>query len=197
MLLTKYEAAIADFQMVGQTARALGNRHKEGESLGHLAHVHWLTFSEAHTPLLEQYAQEALQLARETGDHKTLARSLINLGSVDQVRGHMREADRKFTEAMHISRREGYQDSLARALVFLCMQASVQGKLQAAMQLGQEGVVISETIHDGFTELRTLALLCQASWGAGPACRYAVLPHGVPGFHQPDPRRVSAASPAL
>jgi hypothetical protein len=50
MLMTKYEAAIADFQMMRQTARALGNRHKEGESLGHLVYVHWLTFSEAHTP---------------------------------------------------------------------------------------------------------------------------------------------------
>src|SRR5713101_2734134 len=28
-------------------------------------------------------------------------------------------------------------------------------------------------------------------------CRNAVSPYGVPGFHQPDPRRVSAAGPAL
>jgi class 3 adenylate cyclase/tetratricopeptide (TPR) repeat protein len=167
MLLTKYEAALADFEMMRQMAHASGNRHKEGESLGHLAYVHWLTFSEAHLPPLAQYAQEALQLARQTGDHKTLARSLINLGSVDQVRGQMREAERKFTEALHISRRERYQDSLAHALVFLCMQASLQGKFHTAMQLGQEGVIVSGAIHDGFTELRTLAFLCQASWGAG------------------------------
>jgi tetratricopeptide (TPR) repeat protein len=42
-----------------------------------------------------------------------------------------------------------------------------QGKFQAATQLGQEGVVISRAIHDGFTELRTLAFLCQACWSAG------------------------------
>jgi tetratricopeptide (TPR) repeat protein len=167
MLLTNYEAAIADFQRMCQMARASGHSQKEGESLGHLAYVHWLTFSEAHVPLIEQYGQEALGLARRTGDQKTLARSLIGLGSVDQVRGQMREADRKFAEAMQISRREGYQDSLAHALVFLCMQASLRGKFQAAMQLGREGVVLSRAIHDGFTELRTLAFLCQACWSAG------------------------------
>src|SRR5712692_9690086 len=33
--------------------------------------------------------------------------------------------------------------------------------------------------------------------GQYTVCRYAVSPHGVPGFHQPDPRRVSAAGPAF
>lgn len=167
MLLTNYEAAIADFQRMCQMARASGHSQKEGESLGHLAYVHWLTFSEAHVPHIEQHGQEALQLARQSGDQKTLARSLISLGSVDQVRGQMRKADRKFTEAMQISRRQGYQDSLAHALVFLCMQACLQGKFHIATQLGQEGVSLSRAIHDGFTELRTLAFLCQATWSAG------------------------------
>jgi class 3 adenylate cyclase/DNA-binding winged helix-turn-helix (wHTH) protein/tetratricopeptide (TPR) repeat protein len=167
VLSTNYEAAIADFERMCQMARASGNRQKEGESLGHLAYVRWLTFSEAHVPLIEQHGRDALRLARGTGDQKTLARSLIALGSVDQVRGQMREADRKFAEAMRISRREGYQDSLAHALVFLCMQASLQGKFQDAVHHGREGVLLSGAIHDGFTELRTLAFLCQACWGAG------------------------------
>jgi tetratricopeptide (TPR) repeat protein len=167
LLLTNYETAIADFQQMRQLAHASGNVQKEGESLGHLAYVHWLAFSEAHAPLVEQHAQEALRLARQTGDQKTLASSLISLGSVDHVRGNLSAADRNFTEALQISRRQGYQDSLAHALVFRCMVAYEQGKFQAATQLGQEGVVISHAIHDGFTELRTLAFLCQACWSAG------------------------------
>jgi tetratricopeptide (TPR) repeat protein len=47
------------------------------------------------------------------------------------------------------------------------MQASLQGKFQSAIEFGQEGVVLSRAIHDGFTELRTLAFLCQACWSAG------------------------------
>jgi tetratricopeptide (TPR) repeat protein len=166
-LLTNYEAALADFQHMRQLAHASGNLQKEGESLSHLAYVHWLAFSEAHTPLVEQHAREALQLAHQTGDQKILASSLISLGSVDHVRGNLPEADKKFTEALQISRRHGYQDSLAHALVFRCMVAYEQGKFQAATQLGQEGVVVSRAIYDGFTELRTLAFLCQACWSAG------------------------------
>jgi tetratricopeptide (TPR) repeat protein len=45
------------------------------------------------------------------------------------------------------------------------------------MQLGQEGIVISETIHDGFTELRTLSFLCQASWSAGHYAQALTLLH--------------------
>lgn len=177
MLHTNYEAAIADFQRMRQLARDSGNPQKEGESLGQLAYVHWLTFSEAHTPLVEQHGQEALQLARQTGDQKTMAKSLISLGSVDQVHGHLREADRKFAEALQICRQHGYQDSLAHALVFLCMQAYLQGKFQPAMQLGQEGVAISRVIYDGFTELRTLAFLCQATWSAGQYAQALTMLH--------------------
>jgi class 3 adenylate cyclase/DNA-binding winged helix-turn-helix (wHTH) protein/tetratricopeptide (TPR) repeat protein len=167
MLSTNYDAAIADFQRMCQMARASRNMGKEGESLSHLAYVHWLAFSEAHVPLIEQHGQEALRLAHHTGDQNILARSLISLGSVDHVRGNLLEADRKFTQALRISRQEGYQDSLAHALVFLCMVTYEQGKFQAATQLGQEGVIISRAIHDGFAELRTLAFLCQAYWSAG------------------------------
>jgi predicted ATPase len=82
MLLTDYDAALADFQRMCQMARASGNLQKQGESLSHLAYVHWLAFSEAHAPLVEQHAQEALQLADQTGDKKIRASSLISLGSV-------------------------------------------------------------------------------------------------------------------
>jgi tetratricopeptide (TPR) repeat protein len=167
LLLTNYDNAITDFQTMRQLARASCNPQKEGESLSHLAYVHWLAFSETHTPLVEQHAQEALQLAHRTGDQKIRASSLISLGAVEHVRGNLPEADRKFTEALRISQREGYQDSAAHALVFLCMVTYEQGRFQAATQLGQEGVVISRAIHDGFAELRTLAFLCQACWSAG------------------------------
>src|SRR5262249_16894451 len=96
MLLTQYEDAMADFQTMRQKARASGNPHKEGESLCHLAYVHWLTFSDAHTPLVEQYAREAMHLAQRIGDDKIRARSLISLGGVDHIKGHLTHADSNF-----------------------------------------------------------------------------------------------------
>jgi tetratricopeptide (TPR) repeat protein len=176
MLLTKYDEAIADFQHMHQMARASGNQHKEGENLWHLAYVYWLTFSDAHTPLVEQYAQEAMHLAQRIGDDKTRARSRISLGAVDHVKGHLTHADRNFAAALQISRREGYHDSLAQALVFLCMTAYEQGNFPSAIHLGQEGVTAARDIHDGFTELRVRAFLCQAYWATG---HYGDALHGL------------------
>ena len=167
MLLTKYDAAIADFQMMRQTARASGNRQKEGESLGHLAYVYWLTFSEAHTPLVEQYAQAAMQLAQQTGDSHTLARSHLSLGLTQHVHGNLGEADRHLAASLRLSRQEGYHDVLAQTLVSLGMVAYDQGHYQSALQHAQEGAALCRDIHDGLNELRGLAFLCQACWNVG------------------------------
>jgi hypothetical protein len=96
MLLTNYDAALADSQQMCQMARASGNLQKEGESLSHLAYVHWLAFSEAHAPLVEQHAQETLQLADQTGDQKIRASSLISLA-------HRRSSPRARTGASSMS----------------------------------------------------------------------------------------------
>jgi len=127
MLLTKYDAAIADFQMMRQTARASGNPQKDGESLCHLAFAHWVTFAAEQLPFVEQYAEEALLLAQRTGDQKILARSLTSLGSIDVWRGNLQEAEQKLDASLRISRQERYQDSLAHHLMLLGAQAYWQG----------------------------------------------------------------------
>jgi class 3 adenylate cyclase/tetratricopeptide (TPR) repeat protein len=167
MLQTKYDAAIADFQMMRQLAQASGNAQKEGESLGHLAVAHWATFSEEQIPFVEQYAQEAMQLFQRTGDQKILARSLTSLGLVHQVRGNLQEGNKKLEESLQISRHEGYKDSLSHNLLWLSAHAHWQGYSQRAIQLGQEGLAVSREIHDGFSELFNLTFLCLAHWSAG------------------------------
>jgi tetratricopeptide (TPR) repeat protein len=167
ILQTKYDEAIADFLTMLQLARASGNTQKEGESLCHLAFVHFLKLSPEHMPFAEQYAQEAMQLSQRTGDPKILAKSLTNLGLVEQVRGNLQEADGKLTESLHISRREGYKDSLAQNLLWLGMHAQWRGDSQHTIALCQEGVAVSRDIYDGHTELFCLAFLCLACWSAG------------------------------
>jgi tetratricopeptide (TPR) repeat protein len=166
-LLTKYDEAIADFQHMRQLARAASNPHKEGESLSHLAFAHWGTFSEAHIPLVEQCALEAMQLFQQTGDQKTLARSLTSLASVDQIRGNLQEADRKLEESLQISRREGYQDSLALNMVWLGAHAHWQGHFQRAIAISQEGLAVACDIYDGVSELFALGFLCLDYWSVG------------------------------
>ena len=167
MLQTKYDKAIADFQMMLQIARASANQQKEGESLCHLAYAHWLKLSVDHMPFVEQYAQEAVQLYKKTGDQKIHARALESLGLVEQVRGNLQEADKKFEESLQICRQEGYKDTEAHNLLWLSAHATWQGNFQRSIQLGQEGLTVSREIHDGLNELFNLSFLCLANWGAG------------------------------
>lgn len=162
MLLTEYDEAISDFQMVLHLARTSGDQQKEGESLCHLAFAHWGKLSEDQLPLIEQYAQAALQLSQHSGDQKILAKSLTGLGLVHQVRGQLPESDRKLEASLHISRREGYQDTLAPNLLWLSAHAYWQGDFARALHLGQEGLTVARDIHEGLIELLSLAFLCQA-----------------------------------
>jgi tetratricopeptide (TPR) repeat protein len=165
--LTKYDDAIADFQVMLQMARASGNQHMEGESLCYLAYAHHQKMSEDHMPFVEQYAQEALQLSQKTGDQKVRARSLVSLGTVEQVRGNLSEAVRTLEESLQISRRGGYTDSLPPALLLLSAQTYWQGDFQSAIRLSQEGVDVSRAIFDGFHELFCFGFLCQSHWSCG------------------------------
>jgi tetratricopeptide (TPR) repeat protein len=166
-LLTRYDEAIADFQMMRQLARASGDRHNEGESLCHLVFSHWLKFSEDQLPFMEQYAQQALELAQRTGNQHVLAKSLTGLGLVHQVRGNLRESDRQLEASLQVSRRQGYHDTLAPDLLWLGAHAYWQGDFRRARQLSEEGLVIARGVHDGLIELLSLAFLCQAHWSTG------------------------------
>jgi class 3 adenylate cyclase/tetratricopeptide (TPR) repeat protein len=166
-LQARYDEAIADFQHMRHLARASGNPHKEGESLSHLAFAHWGKFSEEQLPFVEQYALEAMQLFQHTRDKKILARSLTSLGLVQQVRGNLQEANRKLEESLQISRQEGYKDCLAQNLLWRGAHAHWQGDFSRAMHLHGDGLAVSRDIHDGISELFTLAFLCLAQWSAG------------------------------
>ena len=166
-LLTQYDKAIADFHMMCKLAQASGNQHKEGDSLCHLVFSHWLKFSEAHLPFMEHYAQKALELAQQTGNQHVLARSLTGLGLVHQVRGNLREANRKLEASLQVSRREGYHDTLAPNLLWLSAHAYWQGDFLRALHLGEEGLVSARGIHDGLIELLGLVFFCLSSWSAG------------------------------
>ena len=165
--LTQFDEAIADFHEMRRMARATGNHQKESESLCHLAYAHWLTFAEDQMPLVEQYAQAAMELFAQTGDQAIRARSLTMLGAVDQVNRKLVDADQKLKEALEICRRVGDKEALVQSLSFLCLQTYLHGNSQSTVQFAQEGVKVARAIQDGFNELRIHAFLCQGQWSAG------------------------------
>ena len=167
MLLTKFDEALVDFQLMLQMARASGDQHKEGESLCHLAFAHFQKLSETDLSFAAQYAQEALQISQQTGDQNTLARSLSVLASLDQAHGNLPEADQKLEESLQMSRREGDKGSWSFSLALLGLQASWQGAYQRAIDLSQEGLTVARDIYDGYNELFTLCHLGFAYGGAG------------------------------
>jgi tetratricopeptide (TPR) repeat protein len=167
MLLHKMDESIADFRTMLQLARTCGNQHKEGEGLCHLSFSHYQKMSGDQISLVEQYAQEAMQLAQQTGDQEILALSLIRLENLDRDRGNLRDADSKLEQVLHISRREGFNDSVVQSLAFLGSHAYWQGKFVHAVQMCQEGVTLAHDVHNGYYELFDLANLCLACWSAG------------------------------
>jgi class 3 adenylate cyclase/tetratricopeptide (TPR) repeat protein len=175
--LSKYDEAIADFQMMHQMARASENQRQEGESLFLLASAHHMKATDEHRLLEERYAREAIQLARQTGDQKILALSLDALGRVHQARGDLQAADRLVGMALQISQQEGYQDTLASALRSLGMHANWQGHFQRVLHLGREWLTLSRDIHDGSLELVGLSTLCWALWSLGNYAQACLILH--------------------
>ena len=118
-------------------------------------------------PFVEQYAHEALALARHTGDQYILAKALTALGLMHQTRGNLHEANRHMEESLQISRREGYRDALAQNLLWLNCQAYWQGRFPHAVELGQQSIAVSREVYDGYSELMNLAFFCleYGSWG--------------------------------
>ena len=108
---------------------------------------------------MEQYAREAMELSQQTGDQQVLAKSLQNLGQVQQSRGNLPEAVRHYETSVKISRREGFKESLSQSMVSQGAQAYWQGHFERAMHLGREGLAIYRDIHDGFHELIILGNL--------------------------------------
>jgi class 3 adenylate cyclase/tetratricopeptide (TPR) repeat protein len=158
--LVKPDEAIVDFQMMRQMARGSENQLKEGESLCHLAYAHWIKMFEGQMPIMEQYAQEALQLAQQSGSHQILAKALTSLGLVHQTRGNLHEANGHMEESLQISRREGYRDSLTQNLLWLNVQAYWQGRFYRGIELGQQSLTLSREVYDDFGELLNLAFFC-------------------------------------
>ena len=178
-LMSKGDAAIADFERMHQIARASGQPRQEAESLCRLAYAHYHTHAADHLPLAEHYAQEAQQLAQRLGDAKLLAQSLDRLGAVEQWRGNMEEAERKLAASLQISHRDGDKAAISTTLMNLGRQAYWQGNFPPAIHFAQEGMTVARDLHEGFDELLCLAFLNLACWSQGDYAEAFRITHDV------------------
>jgi class 3 adenylate cyclase/tetratricopeptide (TPR) repeat protein len=166
-LMSSYDQAVADFEVMQQTAARLGDRVKEGEALCNQAGSHWWRFSEAYKGLVEKCAREAMVIAEETGDERILARGLYSLAMVDQKAGSLRQADAKLLRSVEICRRRTLTGPLITDLTWLGTHAMWRGDYERSITLAREAADLADASHEGFYELVALCVLCNAHAGLG------------------------------
>ncbi len=161
-LLRRLDDAIADFHMMRRMAKASGNQQKEGESLFNLTTAHWWKGSIEEISIAEPYGHEAVRLAELTGDQRTVAGSLTCLALVEQTRGDLQKADRKFRKSLQISRQEGYKELILENLGWLGADAGFYGDYEQAEALLSEKLALARDLNDGLGEIMSLAFLSLA-----------------------------------
>lgn len=167
MLQSRYLEAIVEAEHMRASAQAAGDRQSEGEALADLALYHLATFSWDHIPQAQTLGEEALGIAQETGDERVVARSLIYLGSVDQMHGKLLEGDPKLEQALRIGEASGFQDVIAQASMWLGAAAEWRGEFQRTITLCQQGERAAADVYDGTMELFNQAFHCLAHIGLG------------------------------
>lgn len=102
--------------------------------------------------------EQALTLARATGDHAAEANSLYWHSRVATARGDFDAARAALEEALPIARAVGGA-TLARALEGLAGAVGSRGDLPTAAALGNEALALAREVGDRTLEMRCLALL--------------------------------------
>jgi tetratricopeptide (TPR) repeat protein len=155
ILLSRHSEAIADAERMVEVARAAGDRRGEGDALADLAWAHFQTLSGEHMASFERAAQEALGIAEETGDERVMARSLTELGIVDQCAGRLSDGELKLRKAVRLAGAVGLQD--ATPMQFLTQSANWRGEFRTAIAMSHDTERLAVELHDDFNESMTLA----------------------------------------
>jgi len=167
ILMTNYDAAVADFEAMQAAARRLGDRVREGEALCHQASSHWWRFSHAHEGLVERCAREAMAIADETGNEGILARALGSLGQCDQKDGRLREADAKLQRSIEICRRRGLAGPQVTGHAWLGAHANWRGEFRECIEHSEEAERLAQETHEGLFELVASCQRCNAHAALG------------------------------
>jgi class 3 adenylate cyclase/tetratricopeptide (TPR) repeat protein len=178
ILLSRHAEAIGDAEKMVEVARAAGDRRAEGEALADLAHAHFTTLSGEHMASFKKVAKEAFAIARETGDERVMARSLTELGTVDQFEGRLPEGEEKLKQAIRLADRAGFKD--ANPLLMLTAGANWRGRFREAIGLARDTERLAVELHDDFSESLGLAFRCIAHAALGEhAEAIAVIEEGL------------------
>lgn len=128
-----------------------------------------LAFSQGEFTTARQRHEEALGIARRTGDMALAARALVNLGAVADEQGVPEDAATYLEEALAASREVGDERAVAVALANLGQVAISLGQFSRAADLLNESVGAFRALGDPRSEAAILANLGLMSLMAGDA----------------------------
>jgi len=137
---------LADFERLGEEARAAFAGHRLGTTLLELGRV-----DEAQ----ERY-ERSMRRYRALGDHRAAANSLTHLGNIAYSQDRLDDARRLHEEGIAIQRRIGDRRLLALSLNNLGGVLTAQGRLDEAERRYHEGLRLAASTRDPGSSVRLL-----------------------------------------
>jgi len=110
--MSKFDEAVAEFQLALELSKELGDRVNEAKSLFGLGDVSW---NMGDTSLAKDFFKESRELAMELGDLATEAQAIIGLANTDMNKGSLELASEGFKQAIDILSTLEPSESLSRA----------------------------------------------------------------------------------
>jgi tetratricopeptide (TPR) repeat protein len=152
------QGKLEDAMKVAQQGRQLAQLYGDPAKEGYILNAMGLIAIEQKDPAIaHEYLEQALSIARETGDRKLESMSLANLGnSAGYVRQDYASAREYYEKDFALSHEWGERSSEAVSLGNLGWVAGMQGDLQAARSYQERALLISREIANVYMETYNL-----------------------------------------
>jgi tetratricopeptide (TPR) repeat protein len=133
-------------------------------SLGRLGHAYWAL---GQSERAIEFYEEALAIARETGDRQRESLWLDHLGSAYRDLGQVERAIEFYEQALAIAREIGDRREEGESLSNLGLIYYVLGQIEQAIKLQEEALIIAREIGDRWKENVRLCRLGEAYYFLG------------------------------
>jgi DNA-binding SARP family transcriptional activator/lipopolysaccharide biosynthesis regulator YciM len=145
--LNRSSEAVTDLEWLVEQARASENRAAYGQAVSQLATAHfWGHNLEA----ARRLAQEALGIARETGDAMTAIMCTSNLGCIALSTGQLEQGTQHLEVVLEQVRAFGQPNYIVEALACLPGSYHWQGQSARSLPLLEEGITVARREGIGF-----------------------------------------------
>ena len=142
--LGEFDLALSDFETTLELALATGDRGAEWQALFDLGNV-WLGYDYSKAG---GFFERALLVARESGDSRQTARTLVQIGNWQVNTERPAEAEQSLTDALQIFEEIGDQHAIAETLDLLGIAADMAGDLYRMREFLERAIDLYRELGD-------------------------------------------------